>query len=68
MLLCVWKHLEGKVVDVSGLKAGAERWVQRVSFVSGNGKSKSNDSKILTYTNNFPRIQLIFSVLLLKST
>lgn len=64
LLLYIWKYLEGQVVDVSGLEARAEWWIQWVSFIPRDRQAESNDSKVFTHPYNLPRIHLFFSVLL----
>lgn len=59
-----WTDLERQVINVSGLKAGAQRRIQRVALKLGDRKSQSDDSKVLTHTDNLPAVQLLFSVFL----
>lgn len=56
--------LEGQVVDVSGLEAGAQRGVQRVALVLGHRKSKRDDPEVLANADDLPGVQLPFGVLL----
>ena len=56
--------LEGQVVDVSGLEAGAERGVQRVALILWHRKSQCNDPEVLADANDLPGVHLHFGVLL----
>lgn len=62
-----WTDLEGQVINISGLEAGAQGRIQRVALKLGDRKPESDDSKVLADTHNLPAVQLLFSVFLQHS-